>query len=233
MIDNMKIISYGVGFTDTYVQMFGDDVWDIVVAAGNSTWNSYPDNGMQWDRTLALEMTINRVNLLSFLTSDAYDKNGTYCLVVWGYMLNYTAIKDAIAGGGFDNVEILCIDYYRATESLENLLSSIDALGWLVGKSTAENSVVTDFQERLCAIENAVASQGKRMTAYMERSDGTSAGAKTLTQLCFDVLGLRNINKTTGTFVFGDVHVVTAAPNVIFFDTKDPRTMNQKMRVAG
>jgi len=236
MTKNMKIVSYGSGFTDTYVQMLGDSVWDVVVAAGNSTWNAYPNNGMLWKQTLAAEMTLNVVNLLSFLRSDAYDAGSTYCLVIWGYMLNYAAVKDALAGAGYSNVEILCIDYYKTIGSLENLLSFIDVLGWLIGVSTADNSAVTDFQERMCAIDAALSSKKDGMirggmTVYMERSDGTSPGTNTLMQLCFDLLRLENINKTSGTSVFGDVHVVAAAPDVILFDIKDQRTIYQKMRI--
>ncbi|MDR0198782.1 MAG: hypothetical protein LBI08_03465, partial [Methanomassiliicoccaceae archaeon] len=64
-VSNMKIISYGAGFTDSYIKMLGEDVWSTVVAAGNSTWSAYPKNGMAWNMTLAAEMTVSTVNLLS------------------------------------------------------------------------------------------------------------------------------------------------------------------------
>ena len=227
MTSNMKIISYSLGFTDSYVQMLGDGVWDTVAAAGNSTWNAYPKNGMAWNATLAAEMTLSTVNLISFLESRAGDGN-TYCLVVWGYMLNYAAVDAALAG--YPNVKLLCVDYYKAIGSLEYLLSVVDALGWLVGKSSDQNKAAIDLQERIGAIDDALSSS-KGKSVYMELPAGTSPGSNTLTQLCFDLLRLDNINKTSGTNMFADANVVLAGPEVIFFDAKDSRTMDQKMRV--
>jgi hypothetical protein len=230
MTSNMRIISYGLGFTDSYIQMLGENVWDTVVAAGNSTWNAYPSNGMVWNETLAAEMTLSTVNLLSFLESSDADPDYTYCMVVWGYMLNYEAVMKAIEG--YDNVHLLCVDYYKATGSLNYLLSVIDALGWLVGKNTDDNATAVNFQERVCAISNVLSSSTKTPTVYMELPAGTSPGANTLTQLCFDLLHLKNINETTGTNLFGDANVITSAPDVIFFDVKDSRPMDQRMRVT-
>jgi len=227
MTSKMKIISYGLGFTDSYVQMLGDDVWKTVVAAGNSTWNAYPNNGMSWNATLAAEMTLSTVNLISFLESKA-DADSTYCLVVWGYMLNYAAVDAALAG--YPNVKLLCVDYYKAIGSLNYLLSVVDALGWLVGKSTEQNHAAIDFQERIGAIDHALSSK-TGPSVYMELPSGTSPGSNTLTQLCFDLLRLKNINTTSGTNLFGDANVVATGPEIILFDVRDTRTMDQKMRV--
>jgi hypothetical protein len=143
-------------------------------------------------------------------------------------MLNYAAVRSAIAG--YDNVELLCVDYYKATGSLKYLLSVVDALGYLIGKGAEQNDAAIDLQERLCAIEDALSSTAGR-TVYMELPAGTSPGANTLTQLCFDHLRLNNINKTSGTNLFGDANIVAVGPEVIFFDVRDTRTMDQKMRV--
>jgi len=229
MINNMKIISYGKGFTDSYIEMLGESVWDRVVAAGNSTWNAYGDNTMLWEETLGSEFTINTLNLLSFLNVHL-DSESTYCLVVWGYITNYDAVMSAISG--FDNVELLCIDYSWTIGSIKNLLAVVDALGWLIGISTEENDALMDFYGRYAAIEQAVLSNPTNMTVYMEIAGARSPGGNTLTQLCFDVLGLENINTTSGINVFSDVEVVRSAPDIIFFDRNDPRTMEQKMRIV-
>ena len=228
-IKNMRIISYGLGFTDSYEAMLGENVWDTVVAAGNSTWNNYPGNGMTGG-SLGSEMTISFDALNSFLNS--WDDDGeTFCLVVWGYISNYDALLDALP----KNVKILCIDYYAMTslaypESLGYLLSVVDALGQLIGIDTEDNDVISDIQDRLFTMKDSIPEKG--VTAYMETSSGTSPGTNTLTQLCFDVLGLTNINTTSGTYTLSDEVVVTSAPKVIFFDVNDPRTMDQKMRVT-
>ncbi|MDR0778566.1 MAG: hypothetical protein LBE48_03910 [Methanomassiliicoccaceae archaeon] len=228
-INKMKIISYGKGFTDSYIDMFGADVWNKVVAAGNSTWTAYPNNNMVCKSTLASEMSISTLNLLTFFESDAFDMDSTYCLVVWGYMTNYEAVMNAVAKYG--NVKLLCIDYYDAIKSLPRLMAAIDALGQLVGISADDNVSLTDFQKRLSAVTAAAGSLSSQKTVYMELSAGTSPGANTLTQLCFDALSLKNINTTSGTNIFSGVSVVTEMPKVIFFDVKDTRTMDQKMRV--
>jgi ABC-type Fe3+-hydroxamate transport system substrate-binding protein len=116
--------------------------------------------------------------------------------------------------------------------SLSYLLSVVDALGWLVGKGTEQNDAAINFQERVGAIDSKLSSVTSKKTVYMELPAGTSPGANTLTQLCFDLLRLNNINTTSGTNMFSDADVVTALPEVIFFDVRDSRTMDQKMRVT-
>jgi len=222
-INTMKVISYGLGFTDSYAKMLGNDVWDTVVAAGNTTWNSYATNGMSGG-TLGSEYTLNRETVLDFLKTA--DSGNTYCLVVWGYITNYTAVVEALAE--YDNVKILCVDYY-AIDSLNYLLSVVDALGRLVGISTADNPLISEFQDRLYTMTSSIPSDTD-IKVYMELTNGNSPGSGTLTQLCFDVLGFENINDTSGTNKLSDEIIVSSKPDVIFFDVKDTRTDDQKLR---
>ncbi|MCL2786090.1 MAG: hypothetical protein FWD81_02565 [Methanomassiliicoccaceae archaeon] len=226
-IKDMRIISYGLGFTDSYVQMLGADVWDSVVAAGNTTWNGYSANGMAGG-TLGSEYTLSVDSLNAFFKDRDGWEDETFCLVVWGYITNYDALMTAISAIG-GNVKVLCIDYYAIT-SLGYLLSVVDALGQLVGIDTADNASLSDFQDRLYSMTASITEND--LTVYMELPAGTSPGTGTLTQLCFDVLELNNINKTAGTSILSDEVVVTSMPDVILFDVKDTRTMDQRMRLV-
>jgi len=230
-IDNMKVISYGRGFTDTYVSMLGDEVWDTVVAAGGSTWTNYPNNGMAHTTSLGSEMTFgtegfDRLN--SFLNDD---KSTPYCVIVWGYtsLDSINGLRSSLSGAGYTNVKILVIDYY-AMNSWEYFLSVMDALGQLIGVSTANNDAMSDFRDRLYTIEDAVTTTG--MKVYMETGTGTSPGANTLTQLCFDSLGLDNINKTTGTNALDDELIITSEPDVIFYIKGDDKVEQRKARLG-
>ena len=222
-ISSMKVISYGLGFTDSYAGMLGAGVWDTVVAAGNTTWTNYATNGMSGE-TLGSEYTLNREAVLNFLKTA--DTGNTYCLVVWGYIMNYDAVIEALAGYG--NVKVLCVDYY-AINSLNYLLSVVDALGQLIGISTADNPLISEFQDRLYTMTDSIPSDPD-IKVYMELTNGNSPGNGTLTQLCFDVLKLKNINDTSGTNKLSDEIVVSSKPDVIFFDVKDTRTDDQKLR---
>jgi hypothetical protein len=232
-IENMKIISYGLGFTDSYAKMFDDrddSVWDTVVAAGNSTWSNY-DHQME-GTSLGSEMTISFDALNAFLTAREGSADETFCLVVWGYIVNYDALNSALSEAGYTNVKILCVDYYAIT-SPESFVSVIDALGQLAGIQTKDNGAITDFQDRLFTMTDAISASDAALTVYMELDAlGKSPGTGTLAQLCFDILGLENINETPGIDIFSREVVVTSTPDVIFFDVRDTRTMNQKMRVV-
>lgn len=237
-IENMKIISYSSGVTDSYVEMLGtDNVWNTVVAAGNSTWKNYADNDMEnWSTsatgTLGSEYTISTENLLSYLNYANADTNGEhYCVVVWGYITDYDKICNDLSDAGYSNVDILCIDYYSIT-SFEYLLSVVDALGQIVGIEPEENVSIDDFQLRLYVMMNALESNTDEHTVYLERADRKSPGADTLAQLCFDVLKLENINTVSGTTMVSDEIVSVERPDVIFFTKGDTRTMDEKMRVT-
>ena len=231
-IENMRIITYGLGFTDTFIQIFEDreeSVWDVVVAAGNSTWNAHGQS-MQGSN-LGSEWTINFDALNAFLMSREGSADETFCLIVWGFISNYDALKESLYDAGYTNVRILSIDYYAIT-SMESFLSVIDALGQLVGVSTEDNGAITDFKDRLFTITNSLAGS-ETLTVYMELDAlGRSPGSGTFAQLCFDVLNLKNINETPGTNIFSRELVVTSEPDVIFFNLGDTRTLNQKMRVT-
>jgi len=222
-ISSMKVISYGLGFTDSYAEMLGGDVWGTVVAAGNTTWTNYPGNGMDGG-TLGSEYGLSAEALLGFLREA--DGSNTYCLLVWGYITNYDVIAAAISD--YSNVKILCVDYY-AINSLNYLLSVIDALGQLIGISTEDNTLISEFQDRLYTMTSSIPSDPE-IKVYMELTNGNSPGRGTLTQLCFDVLNLENINETSGTNKLSDEIVVSSKPDVIFFDVKDTRTDDQKLR---
>ena len=235
----MKIISYSSGVTDSYVEMQGiDNVWDTVVAAGNSTWDNYADNGMDhWSNsatdTLGSEYKeISTENLINYLNYAEANTNGYhYCVVIWGYITNYDEIYDALSGAGYSNVDILCIDYYSIT-SFEYLLSVIDALGQIVGIEPEENVSINDFQLRLYVMTNALESNNDTHSVYLETAKGKSPGTDTLAQLCFDVLELDNINTISGTTLISDEIVLIERPDVIFFVKGDTRTMDEKMRVT-
>jgi ABC-type hemin transport system substrate-binding protein len=232
-IEKMRIVSYASSFTDSYVSMLGDDVWDTVVAAGKTTWDNYPNHGMS-GKMLGSEFTLSAETILDFLKGA--DNEYTYCLVMWGWVQNYdtdtqTGTNLIKALESYSNVKILCVDYY-SIKSFEYLLSVVDALGQLIGKDAADNDAMKDFQDRLYTVKSSVPSGGRQNTVYMELASGSSPGKDTLTQLCFDVLNLRNINTTAGTNKLNDEVVVASRPNVIFFDTADSkRTIGQKMRV--
>ncbi|MCL2711957.1 MAG: hypothetical protein FWD37_01605 [Methanomassiliicoccaceae archaeon] len=227
-LSNMKIISYGRGFTDTYAKMLGNNVWNTVKAAGSSTWTNYPTNGMT-SANLGSEMSFAYENLAGFLSGD---KTTPYCVIVWGYS-NTDPIKKLqtdLAGDGYSNVKVLTIDYYSMT-SWEYFLSVIDALGQLINVKTASNTALTDFKNRLYTIENAVAEKvGKKV--YLETSSNTSPGPNTLTQLCFDSLGLTNINTISGTNNLNDEVIVSSRPDVIFY-VKGDTTVDARMERLG
>ena len=237
-ISKMKIISYGFGITDSYVDMLGATVWDTVVAAGNTTWDDYPDNEMiNWSDggssgSLGSEYTLDVQNLLSYLEKvGAKDDGNTYCLTVWGYIKNYDDVVDKLSVNGYTNVEVLRIDYYAIT-SFEYLLSVQDLLGQIVGIDSLDNYAISNLQLRYYVIEEALESNTDVKKVYLERADKKSPGPETLSQLCFDVLKLTNINTTKGTTMLSDEVIVSEQPDYIFFVKGDIRSMDQKMRVT-
>jgi hypothetical protein len=253
-LSRLKIISYGAGFTDSFVKMFEhseESVWDTVVAAGRSTWDGYPNNGMRTENLGSEMFTLQSVEALNSLFKDReaagiFDKE-VYCIIAWGYISHtgpdnaHDRLNDVIIKN-YKNVKVLYIDYYSivsqglsADDTLGNLLSAVDALGHLIPSvamdDKGENKVIADFQNRLYTIKDAIPSDTKR-TVYMELIAGTSPGAGTLAQMCFDILGLENIKKTPGTTKLSDEAVMTSEPDVIFFDIRDGRTEERKMRIV-
>jgi len=237
-ISKMKIISYGYGITDSYVDLLGATVWDTVVAAGNTTWDDYPDNEMiNWSDggssgSLGSEYNLSELNLLSYLEkAGAKDNGNTYCLVVWGYIQNYDDVVKMLFDNGYTNVEVLRVDYYAIT-SFEYLLSVQDLLGQIVGIDSLDNGVISNFQLRYYVIEEALESDTDVKKVYLERADKKSPGSETLSQLCFDTLKLTNINITKGTTMLSDEVIVSEQPDYIFFVKGDTRSMDQRMRVT-
>lgn len=235
-IQNMKIISYSSGLTDCFVSMLGEEqVWDTVVAAGNSTWTNYPDNDMEkWGENSSLgpEYTISTEYLLSYLDYAGAKTNGYhYCVVAWGYIKNYDDLHNSLAGAGFKDVDIICIDYYEV-DDFNYLLSIIDAMGRIIGIDPEDNEGISDFQERLYTVKKAVSGKETGRTVYLENPSKKSPGKGTLTELCFDALGLVNINTEDGLVMLNDESIVSDKPSVIFFSEGDTRTMDQKMRVT-
>jgi ABC-type Fe3+-hydroxamate transport system substrate-binding protein len=236
-LENLKIISYGSGFTDCLVELLGDSVWSKVVAAGNTTYDRYPDNGMEnWSTsgngTLGSEYILSTENITSYLEyTNAKDSGDTYCLVMWGYVKNYDVIHDSIEALGYKNVKMLCVDYYSIT-NIEGILSVMDVMGRLAGVSSEDNKSIYMFQSRLSGIIESLDGKAPVKTVYLERADGKSPGSGTLAQACFDILKMTNINTSEGTTKVSDETVVSSRPDVIFFATEDERTMDQKMRVT-
>lgn len=239
-ISNMKIISYSSGITDTYSKLLGDDVWNTVVAAGNSTWTKYTDNSMiNWSSdatgTLGSEYTLSTENLLGYLSkADAANNGNTYCILAWGYIKNYSEVSAVLADNGYDNVKVVCIDYYAISEAddLGYFLSVIDLLGKIVGVNSDDNTCLSDIQQRLYSITESLKDETGNKTVYMETAAKKSPGYNTLAQLCFDILKLKNINNTEGTQNISDEIIVSNEPSVIFFTDGDSRTMDQKMRIT-
>jgi len=240
-IRNMKVISYGAGFTDSFVEMFrGRDgsVWDTVVAAGNSTWSSYPKNGMKGS-TLGSEWSISFDALNAAFGSGNLSKEHTYCLIVWGYVGQtvHNSIMTGISSMTDVRMSVLYIDYYSLinSDSFDNILYTVDALGLLIGIDTDDNRALSDFQDRLYSMNKALETDPSAGTlkVYMELPSGNSPGKGTLAHLCFDTLMLDNINTTAGSSTkLSDEIVVMSSPDVIFFDVTDKRTIYQKMRIV-
>ena len=240
-VRNMKVISYGAGFTDSFTEMFkGRDgsVWDTVVAAGNSTWNAYPDNGMKGS-TLGSEWNISFDALnAAFSGDDGLSKEHAYCLIVWGYVGQtvHNSIMSGISSMTDVKMSVLYIDYYSLinSDSFDNILYTVDALGLLIGIDTDDNRALSDLRDRLYSVSKSLETDPAAGTlkVYMELSTGNSPGKGTLAQLCFDTLMLDNINTTGSTTKLSDEIVVMSSPDVIFFDIADKRTIYQKMRIV-
>jgi hypothetical protein len=234
----VKIISYSAGVTDTYVSLLGSEVWNTVVAAGNSSWRNYSNNGMEkWDHdqngffgSLGSENTISTSTLVRYL-DHLNDHTTEYCVIMWSYTTNIDEVRSAVANAGYDNVEFAIVgDSYKAPSD-PDILSTIAALGEIVGISGSENKVMYQYQTRCYVISNSLKDVEYR-TVYLELADGKSPGAYTLTQYCFDFLHLKNINGTSGITKLSDSTIENAKPSYIFFTFSDARSMDVKMRAV-
>lgn len=131
------------------------------------------------------------------------------------------------------NMTVLAFD----PQSVADVERMINKLGNATGKVQGANSVVTDMQTRISAVEKKVANTTARPTVYMEllSSGGKSPGPGTMTNDVISISGGTNINSnTTARYTkLTTEYVIGQDPQFIVLEKQNTKTNDQVKNTTG
>ncbi|MGD0817912.1 MAG: ABC transporter substrate-binding protein [Methanomassiliicoccales archaeon] len=148
-------------------------------------------------------------------------------VIMWkSYTTSLTALTNL-------NMTVIAFD----PQSVADVEKMINKLGNVTGKSREANSVVTDMQTRIAAVQQKVANVAVRPAVYMEllSSGGKSPGPGTMTDDVIGIAGGYNINANTSARYtkLTTEYVIGQDPKFIILETQNTKTNDQVKNTTG